>query len=106
MRVWITVFAIVVCAWGAYRIWLALRPKAPPEDDDGGPRRRRGLQAMAPRTHFLVGVVYLLLGGALIATAFGWNPLASMYGPKTAPPAKGAAPTKTPIPVDQLPQPK
>ena len=33
-----------------------------------------GLYAMGRRTHVLIGVVYLLLGGALVATSFGWNP--------------------------------
>ena len=35
---------------------------------------RVGLEQL---THLLVGVVYLLLGAALIATSFGWNPMGS-----------------------------
>jgi hypothetical protein len=54
-----------------------------------------------------MGVIYLLLAGAVIATTFGWNPLGSMIGPSTAPPAKGAAPSKPgSVPIDQLPKPK
>ena len=52
----------------------------------------------------LVGIVYLLLGGALAATSFGWNPLGNMFGPQTTTPTKDTAPTKAKLPADQLPK--
>jgi hypothetical protein len=59
---------------------------------------------MGRRTHFLIGIVYLLLGAGLIATTFGWNPLGPMFGPRTERPDSGAAPSKPgSVPVDQLP---
>ena len=100
---WLTIaVATLVCVFGAYRIRLAFRS----DEENQRVRARRGLHAMGRRTHFLIGVVYLLLGSGLIATALGWNPLGGMFGPSTETPAKGAAATKTPVPVDQLPQSK
>jgi hypothetical protein len=68
--------AIIVLVFGLYRIRLAMR-KPDPEND----AKRGGYYRMAPRTHALVGIVYLLLAGALIATTFGWNPLGGLVGP-------------------------
>jgi hypothetical protein len=68
--------AVLVCVFGAYRIRLAFRS----DEEDERARSRKGLYAMARRTHFLVGVIYLLLGGALVATSFGWSPLGSLFG--------------------------
>jgi hypothetical protein len=106
--VWLTLgVAFLVCGFGVYRIWLAMRPEARAgagADDDPAPRSRRGFYAMARRTHFLVGVVYLLLGGALIATSFGWSPVGNLFGPPTAAPSKDTAPSKPgSVPADQLP---
>ncbi len=61
---------------------------------------------MGKRTHLFVGIIYLLLGAALIATSFGWNPLGNTFGPDTEKPAKDNAPTKTGVPIDQIPAPK
>jgi hypothetical protein len=44
---------------------------------------------MGARTHLLVGVIYLLLGGALIATSFGWNPFGSNAPAPSTTPIKG-----------------
>jgi len=99
MRVptWLTIgIALVVCGFGLYRIRLAFRSETAGEGDEG--RTRRGFYAMGKRTHFLIGVVYLLLGGALIATSYGWNPYSSMFGSRTEAPTKGG------VPVDQPPQ--
>jgi hypothetical protein len=98
--VWLTLgVAILVCSFGLYRMRMALRsdaldPAAPP---------RKGLYGMRRRTHLLIGIIYLLLGGALIATSFGWNPFAGMFGPSTQPPTKANLPTKTGGPIDELP---
>ena len=68
---WLTIaIAAVVIIFGAYRIYLATRSS----DAEREERKRSGLYSMSKRTHLLVGIVYLLLGGGLIATTFGWNP--------------------------------
>ena len=91
--VWLTLgVAALVCVFGAYRIRIAFRS----DEDDERARTRKGLYAMRRRTHFLIGVIYLLLGGALVATSFGWNPFGSMFGAKAEPPA----PPTHPVPVD------
>jgi hypothetical protein len=80
--VWLTLgVALLVCLFGAYRIRLAFRSDA----EDERARQRKGLYAMGRRTHFLVGLIYLLLGGALVATSFGWNPFAGVLGPRESP---------------------
>lgn len=88
--VWLTLgVALLVCLFGAYRIRLAFRSDA----EDERARQRKGLYAMGRRTHFLVGVIYLLLGGALVATSFGWNPFSGVFGSSSgteAPPAQTA----------------
>ena len=91
--VWLTLgVALLVCLFGAYRIRLAFRSDA----EDERARQRKGLYAMGRRTHFLVGVIYLLLGGALVATSFGWNPFSGVFGSEA--PRKGAVPTMSPAP--------
>jgi len=94
--VWLTLgVAILVLAFGAYRIKLAFRS----DEEDQRARARKGLYSMGRRTHFLIGIVYLLLGGGLIATSFGWNPFGGFFGPSTSEPTKDTAPTKTKLPV-------
>ncbi len=61
------VVGVLVVAFGAYRMRLAFRS---PEDDERA-RQRGGLYGMARRTHFLVALVYLIMGAMLIASAFG-----------------------------------
>ena len=67
--------AVWVIAFGVFRIVVALRRQG---QDEGAPDRpnyrRRGLYALAPRTHVLFGIVYLLLGASLIAMGLGWQP--------------------------------
>lgn len=101
--VWLTLgVALLVCVFGLYRIRMAFRS----DEDDQRARERKGLYGMGRRTHFLIGVIYLLLGAGLVATTFGWNPLGGLIGPRTEPPAAGAAPSKPgSVPIDQLPQP-
>jgi hypothetical protein len=104
--VWLTLgVALLVCGFGLYRIRLALRSDAAGAADAPTAGKKKGLYSMARRTHALIGVVYLLLGGALIATSFGWNPFGGLIGPKTEVPSKDAAPTKHTVPIDQLPKP-
>jgi hypothetical protein len=99
--VWLTLgVALLVCAFGAYRIRIAFRS----DEEDERARARKGLYAMGRRTHFLIGVIYLLLGGALVATSFGWNPLGGLIAPGDDAPSKSPAPTKArTVPIDQLP---
>ena len=97
--VWLTIaIAGFVTVFGAYRIYLATRKPAPDEAP-----AKRGFYRMGRRTHALIGVVYLLLGAALIATTLGWNPFGDMFAVESKTPPKEEAPTKTPVPVDQLP---
>jgi hypothetical protein len=101
--VWLTLgIAALVVIFGAYRMRIAFRS----EEEDQRAKARKGLYAMGRRTHFLIGVVYLLLGGALVATSFGWNPFGSWFGPETEAPTRDTAPSKGTIPIDQLPPPK
>jgi uncharacterized iron-regulated membrane protein len=92
--VWLTLgVALLVCLFGAYRIRLAFRSDA----EDERARQRKGLYAMGRRTHFLVGVIYLLLGGALVATSFGWNPFSGVFASRSEAPRKEPA-TMSPAP--------
>ena len=85
---WLTiVVAILVIVFGLYRIRLALKPADP--DATKKPLMGGGFYKMGGRTHLLVGVVYLLLGAALIATSFGWNPLGSSSPAPEPTPIKG-----------------
>jgi hypothetical protein len=95
--VWITLgAAVLVAVFGLYRIYLATRPPAEAS-------QRRGIYSMSSKMHLFVGLIYLALSGALIATSFGWNPFGDSVGPATEKPAKDKAPTKGGVPVDQLP---
>ena len=102
--VWLTLgVALLVCVFGLYRIRLALRSDAATAAADVG--KKRGLYSMGRRTHALIGIVYLLLAGALIATSFGWNPFGTLFAPHTEVPPKSAAPTTHTMPIDHLPKP-
>ena len=85
-----------VIAFGLFRIFVALRPR---RDEDGPNFMRKGLYARTPRSHVAFGALYLLLGGFLVATGFGWTPvmdLASCSGNQTSvesPDSHTAAPT-------------
>jgi hypothetical protein len=93
--VWLTLgVALLVCLFGAYRIRLAFRSDA----EDERARQRKGLYAMGRRTHFLVGVIYLLLGGALVATSFGWNPFSGVFASRPESPRKDPVPMMSPAP--------
>ena len=95
----LTVAAFVVL-FGAYRIRLGLTLS--PEQEEAA-RKRGGLYAMGKRFHVFIGVIYILMGVALTAMAFGWQPLGASIGPGTAKPVKTKAPTTGGVPIDQLP---
>ncbi len=97
--VWLTLgVAALVIIFGVYRITLSRRT----DEQEAVAKKRKGLYGMARRTHLLIGIVYILLGGGIVAATFGWNPFGSAFGPKTEQPAKDKAPSKG-IPVDKLP---
>ncbi|MBS1119381.1 MAG: hypothetical protein H6Q90_1609 [Deltaproteobacteria bacterium] len=98
--VWVTIgVAILVISFGLIRIRLAFRS----DEKELLDKKRKGLYGMGKRTHLLIGIVYLLLGGGLIAASLGWNPLGRSLGPATEEPTNDTAPTKGAIPIDQLP---
>src|SRR4051812_47900514 len=85
-----------VIGFGIYRLWLAF---AGPSDEVRA-TERRGLMAMPRRSHGLVGFLYILVGAALLATSFGFNPFKRQSAaPPAAPaPASGTAhPTALPV---------
>ncbi len=106
--VWVTLgIAIIVIVFGLYRIRLSLKGQPKPGDDASEKRgvMGGGFYRMSPRVHLFIGIMYLALGGCLVATSFGWNPLGGMIGNKTEAPAdKNAAPTKGSggVPVDVI----
>jgi drug/metabolite transporter superfamily protein YnfA len=92
---WLTLaVAGLVILFGSYRLWLALK-----KPDPAGTERRSlmggGFYRMSPRMHFAVGIIYLALGGALIATSFGWSPFSSSEPEQTGPKF-----TKPPVPIE------
>lgn len=99
---WLTLgVAGLVIIFGLYRILMVFRSS----DEEARARERKGMFGLAGRTHFLIGVIYLLLGGALVATTFGWNPLAGTFvtKPESDAPAKSGksipvAPPSAPAP--------
>ena len=102
--VWITLgVALLVLVFGIYRIKISFRS----DEEDARARDRKGLYAMARRTHRLIGIVYVLLGVGLVATVYGWNPLGGVFGPSTEAPTKETAPSKSvPMDISNLPKPK
>jgi uncharacterized iron-regulated membrane protein len=70
------VVAIWVIAFGGFRLYLAARKRrlaAAPAGEGRPDFRQRGLYALPARTHLLYGVLYLLLGGYLLAAALGYG---------------------------------
>ena len=78
-----------VILFGVFRLYLAV---AGPSDEERA-QRRTGLYRMSRRQHGLVGVLFLLVAGALFATAFGWSPMG-----RKAEPAAQPGPDRTPEP--------
>ena len=63
-----------VIAFGVYRLFVAIGKRKEVPDDDRPNFRRKGLYARSPRSHGIFGVLYILLGIALVAMGFGWSP--------------------------------
>jgi len=53
--------------FGLYRLRIAFRNK----EQDARAREKKGLYSLPRRTHFLFGILYLILGGFLVATGLG-----------------------------------
>lgn len=73
--------AAAVILFGIFRIHLATGGMP----DEERAKRRRGMYAMPRWQHGLIGALFILVGGALIATALGWNPLAPPTPEKVSP---------------------
>lgn len=67
------VVAVWVIAFGVFRFYLARERRAEPEPDKPN-FRKKGFYAQSPRRHMFFGGLYLLMGGVLVAMAFGWTP--------------------------------
>ncbi len=81
------VIAGAVILFGGFRLYLAFG--GPPDEERAN--ARRGMYAMPRWQHGLVGVLFLVVAGALVATAYGWNPVAAKVTaqPTKATPASG-----------------
>jgi len=86
--------AIMVIVFGIHRIRLSFRSAAA----EDAALQRKGLYAMGRRKHRFVGLLYVLLGAALIATTFGWNPMGNLFASETQP----GETTKPSLPEDGL----
>jgi hypothetical protein len=76
--------AVWVIAFGVFRIVMAVkRSRLAASEPDRPNFMKRGLYALSPRTHILFGVVYIALGGCLVAMGFGWQPGAGCLGKQT-----------------------
>jgi hypothetical protein len=62
---------ILVVVWGAFRIYIGIRPPPSPSTSTDEGIRRTGLFGLPRRTQILVGIIYLLLGAMLILPALG-----------------------------------
>ena len=85
--------AVLVIVFGVYRIRIGFRS----DEQDKRARTRKGLYAMSRRKHVLIGIIYVMLGAGLIATALGWNPFGNLFGPTVEPGTTLTAPTSTGI---------
>lgn len=78
---WLTIaVAGVVILFGVHRLRISFRSA----EAEQKAVARGGLYGQRRRTHRLIGIVYLMLGAALVATSFGWNPLGRWFAPKAA----------------------
>ena len=73
--------AVWVIAFGVFRIVMAVKRSRLARSEPERPNfMKRGLYSLSPRTHILFGVVYILLGGCLVAMGFGWQPGSGCLG--------------------------
>jgi uncharacterized membrane protein HdeD (DUF308 family) len=82
--------AVWVIAFGVFRIVVAVRRQRLARAEPDRPNfMKRGLYALSPRTHILFGVVYILLGGCLVAMGLGWQPGSGCLGEQPPPTVEG-----------------
>jgi Na+/H+ antiporter NhaD/arsenite permease-like protein len=73
---WLTfLIAGMVIFFGLYRLRIAMRSDA----DNERAMERKGLYGLPRRRHLLFGVLYLVLGGMLIAGALGYPIVPSLF---------------------------
>ena len=65
------VLAAWVLIFGAYRLSIAFRRRKLRDGDSPEPKRR-GLWGQSNRRHILFGLLYLVMGGYLVAMGFGY----------------------------------
>jgi hypothetical protein len=68
------VVAVWVIAFGAFRFHLARKKRNEDPDSDRPNFRQSGFYAQSPRRHTVFGALYIVMGGILVAMAFGWKP--------------------------------
>jgi hypothetical protein len=91
--VWLALaVAAFVVIFGVYRIKLGLTLTAEQEE---AAKKRGGLYGMGKRFHLFIGAIYILMGVALTAMAFGWQPLGDAMSPSTETPSKDKAPARS-----------
>lgn len=106
---WLTLMvAGMVIAFGLYRLRMAFRSK----EEDERARRRKGLYGLPRRRQAVFGILYLILGGILLADLLGvaTNPFRLLMPEKSEPapaPEIGDAvqvmPRPTPAPASEAP---
>jgi hypothetical protein len=93
--VWLALaVAAFVVIFGVYRIRLGLIQSP---EDEAAAKKRGGLYGMGKRFHLFIGTIYILMGAALTAMAFGWQPLAGGT-PADTPAAQDTATPIAPTP--------
>jgi len=75
--------------FGLYRMRIAFRNK----EQDARAREKKGLYSLPRRTHFLFGILYLILGGFLVATGLGIVKSPFRHSTTTEQKAPASAPT-------------
>ena len=85
---WITfVVAGLVTSFGLYRLYIAWT------SDSESLRQRKGLYGMSRRRHAIYGVLYLVLGGLLLASGLGYSPFGRKVKDDNTPAAQPTDPT-------------
>lgn len=69
-----------VIAFGVYRLRVARQKRDTASDPERPNFARKGMFGRSPRSHVVFGVLYILLGGALVAMGFGWKPMIDPAG--------------------------
>lgn len=101
---WLTLMvAGMVIAFGLYRLRMAFRSK----EEDERARRRKGLDGLPRRRQAVFGILYLILGGILLADLLGvaTNPFRLLMPDKSEPAPEAETETKIDDAVQVMPRP-